>query len=426
MTPDKPKNLIFRLHEGFLYVLAGLCIAFVGQARAQILQGDWVDQSQAAIDQHRKTDVTVIVLDHEDRAVQNATVRLVQQRHDFVIGLALPIDRMPPEKSRTKPVYRCFNTIAMDRYTDWAELSEVSAAIQADRLTAWAEAIEPIQTHFGRVISADPARNHDRLSLLAPADLRDAVLARIDLAAIYDPKPDHYDLYTDLLNQDMIERKLGQGMLPRMFDRAGSRRTDASFGVRVRNAISLQKGRDLVNTIQKLEVRQVPFDHITVEQRFTGPIQPNALRRMLDEYIGPLPLPVALADIQVGGPTPVAAAIKLETLLRLVFAQPNITGITFAGLVDDELIEEHAALLEGSGEPTASGEVLDALFTKLWHSDESGTTDERGNVQARAFTGWYAVSAKLPDGTEIKSQAYIPKDDRPKLIVLQATSAEAK
>ncbi len=394
--------------------------------RAQILQGEWVDTSQAAIEKHRKTDVTVIVLDRQDRAVQGAKVRLVLERHDFVLGLTVPNGRMPPKKCRALPVYRCFNAIALDRYTDWSDNKEIGLQQQADRLSAWQTALEPRRTHFGRVISADPARNHDRLSLLGPTDLRDAVLARIDLASVFDPEPDDYDLYSDLLKQDMMERKLGQGMLPRMFSHAEAKRPKASLGLRVRDVISLQNGRALASTIQKLEVRQVPFDHITIEQKFRGPVQPNALRRMLDEYVSPLRVPVSLAALEVGGPTPVASAIKLETLLRLVFAQPRITGIYFAGLVDEDLIEENAGLLDDEGKPSAAGEVLDALFTKVWTSDKSGTTDERGNVQARVFAGWYAVTATLPDGTEVKSEAYIPASGRAKLVVLQATAAEDK
>ncbi|MFK7788760.1 MAG: hypothetical protein AB8C95_04595 [Phycisphaeraceae bacterium] len=415
------------INRGWLVsLLVIVCVVLANASESQILQGKWVDESQAAIEQHRKTDVTVIVLDRQDRAVQGAKVRLVQQRHDFALGLTLPSDRKPPKAMGTLQVYRCFNAIALDRYTDWQIASDTDAGIATARLNDWVAAIEPLHRHFGPVISADPAQNHDRLSLLAPADLRDAILARIDLVSLYDPKPDSYDLYADVLKQDMIERKLGQGMLPRMFDRAAARQPKASFGVRVRNAISLQAGRDLVSTIQKLEVRQVPFDHVTIEQQFRSPIQPNALRRMLDEYAAPLPVPVTLAGIEVSGPTPVAAAIKLETLLRLAFAQPNIDAIYFAGLIDEDLIENNAALIGDDGKPTASGEVLDALFTKLWHSDESGTSDERGNVESRVFMGWYHVIATLPDGTVVKSEAYIPKSERAKRIILQATAAEAK
>ena len=97
-----------------LFLALAISLLCSGSIYAQILQGDWVDQSQAAIEEHRKTDVTVIVLDQNDRAVQGATVRLVQQRHDFEVGLTLPVDRMPPKKAGDLPVYRSINAIALD------------------------------------------------------------------------------------------------------------------------------------------------------------------------------------------------------------------------------------------------------------------------------------------------------------------------
>ena len=84
-------------------------------ARAQVLHGEWVDESDKAIEQHRKTDVAVIVLDQNDRAIRGAKVRIEQQRHDFVLGLAIPADRKPPKGLAGLPVYRCFNAIALDR-----------------------------------------------------------------------------------------------------------------------------------------------------------------------------------------------------------------------------------------------------------------------------------------------------------------------
>ena len=405
-------------------LFALVCLALPQHSHAQILQGQWVDDSQAAIEQHRKTDVTVIVLDQNDRAVQGAKVQLVQQRHDFLLGLTLPDDRMPPKDADDLPLYRCFNAIALDRYTSRAVPGDTASL--GKRLAAWRSALDPIQTKYGRVISADPARNHDLLSLLESGDLRDAVLKRIDTATASEPSSNDYDLYADLMQQDMIERKLGQGMIHRMFNRAQASQPKASFGLRFRNAITLRRGRDLASAIQKLEVRQIPFDHITIEQTFTGSLQPNAFKRMLNEYIAPLPKPVTLASLEVGGATPVAAAINLETILRLSFAQQRIAGIIFAGLIDDELLEEHAGLIDSEGQPTASGDLIDQLFIKLWHSDESGQTDESGNVRTRVFTGWYTLTATLPDGTQVTSQAYIPKADRAKMIVLQATAAEAK
>jgi hypothetical protein len=402
------------------------CACCIACAQAQVLQGEWVEASEARIDEHRKTDVTVIVLDRADRAVQGATVRLRLTRHDFLIGLTLPSDRLPPEGLHKRPVYRCLNAIALDRLTDWATPSVRSDVSPGEVASAWEQAVDPIRIGFGRVVSADPARNTDKLSLLSARDLRDAVLARINLAAGFEPEPDTYDLYADLLYQDMIERKLGTGMLPRMFDHARARRPDARFGLRVRDVVSLQRTRDLSLAVQKLQVRQVGFDHVTIEQRFAGQVQPRPLERMLDQALGSLDVPASFALLEVGGPSDVAAGLNMETFLRIAFAQPGIEGVAFAGLTDDQLIEKHAALIDAHGEPTPAGLALDQLFIKHWRTDERATTDERGNAEARVFTGWYDLTATLPDGQTIVGRAYIPKSERTKLIVLQQTAAEEK
>ena len=401
------------------------CLIAAAPARAQILQGKWVDDTQAAIEQHRKTDVTVIVLDQNDKAVRGAKVELIQQRHDFVLGLTIPAKHAPPQNSDEIAFLLSFNAIALDRYTDWSLVSDGESQDDSKRLAAWQALLQPIRTHYGRVTSTDPARNPDRLALLGPADLRDAVLDRIDEATAHPAGPDDYDLFADLLQQNIVERKLGQGMLYRMLQGAEAGQPKANFGLRERDVLTHQRGRGLLEVLQKLQVRQVPLDHITIEQSFRGPLQPNALKRGFDKSIAPLPAPVTMV-IDVGGSTHIAAAINLETVLRIAFAEPNVAGIYFAGLSDGDFLEEHAGLVDRNGKPTASGEVLGNLFLKYWRSEASTQTDERGNAQARVFTGWYEITATLPDGTTITSPAYLPQSDRAKLIILQATAAEAK
>ena len=182
----------------------------------------------------------------------------------------------------------------------------------------------------------------------------------------------------------------------------------------------------MLTAVQKLEIRQVGYNAVTIEQRFRDQVNPHALERMLDDTVGKLKVPVKLAGLEVGGATPIAAGLNIETVLRCMFAQPNIKGIYFAGTTADDLIESNAALIDAEGMPTAAGEVLEGLFREHWWSSETLKTDERGNAESRLFTGWHRVTATLPNGKHITSDVYVPKSDRRRLIVLQATAAEAK
>ncbi|MGB0767041.1 MAG: hypothetical protein ACPGYV_04970, partial [Phycisphaeraceae bacterium] len=234
-----------------------LCAVVAQPASSQILQGRWVDEAERSIAKHRMTDVAVVVLDAEDRAVQGATVRLTQTRHDFPLGLVVPTDRTPPADAATRPVLRSFNAIGLDRAHDWATQTDRPDAKRDETLDAWREALSPIEVRFGRVVSADPARNADRLALLAPTELRDALLERIDHATAIEPAPNAYDLYADLLQRDAIQRRLGPGIVHRLFEHAGAKRPDAALALRMSDALSLRRNRELALAVQRFEVLQV-------------------------------------------------------------------------------------------------------------------------------------------------------------------------
>jgi len=394
-------------------------------AAGQVQQGPWVDDNEQEVDRARKTNVAVIVLDQKNRAIQGAQVQLEQQRHDFVIGLTLPVNQQVPQSPDQKPVYRIFNALSFERYTDWASMADGIDAKQEKLIKDWVDAVKPISTNYGRVVSDDPAHNLDQLSLYNPLQLRDAVLARIENACRFTPAPDTYDLYADIIGQDMIERKIGRGLVHRMFEMARAKSPHAKLNLRIYDAISLQRGRDLIDLMQRMEVLQIPFDGVTLEQRFGGQVQPIPLNRMLRDYVEKVPVPVTITGLEVGGPSEVAAGLNIETVIRLLFAQPNVAGIYFSGLTPAHTLEENGELLNRNGEPSAAGSTLDALFSNHWHSSVTGTTDERGNIQARVFTGWYKVDATLPSGATMTVDAYIPRSDRTKLIVLQTTAAES-
>lgn len=392
---------------------------------AQVLQGKWVEEANAAIDRHRKTDLTVIVLDQQDRAVMGAKVLVTQQRHDFQLGLAIPADRKPPKDIDALPVYRCFNALSFERITDWADEDTPGNTATAGRLIhAWRSSIDPVRTVFGSVMSSDPARNDDDLLLLEPPAMRDVLLARVAYATSFEPKPDAYDLYGDFASQNMIERRLGGGMVHRLFDAADAKRPDAELSLRLRDAVSLRRSREAIAAVRRLEARQLPFDGVTIEQRFSRTIQPLPFKRMLDDSVGRLPVASTFAALEIGGQDPIAAAINTETFLRLAFAQPKVAGLYFAGLQEDEFVEKNAALLTAEGKPTASGRVLDALFTKTWWTKEDRVTNESGNANLRVFTGWYEIVVTLPDGRTMTTDVYVPKDDRPRLVVMQQTLAD--
>ena len=88
---------------------------------AQMMQGPWVEESDQKIDALRKTDLRVIVLDRQGKAVVAAAVTIEQLRHDFTIGFVLG-EQGFAQGVGDKPVWRCFNAVSLQRLTAWPRL----------------------------------------------------------------------------------------------------------------------------------------------------------------------------------------------------------------------------------------------------------------------------------------------------------------
>jgi len=366
-----------------------------------------VDEAELAIDLHRKSALVVVVLDAQDRAVENASVRINQTRHAFPLGLTVPAEGDPPTSASELPLYRCFNALAMDRLTRWTTPDRHWSPTTRAGVQRWMEAMEAIEVSFGPVVASDPAGNFDGLSKLEPRVVGELLRQRVTAALDLDARIRKLDIYADTAGSVDLRQDLGFGVIHRLFEQAHAIDPEAGLSLRFVNGLDPIGSREISQRAQSYEVRQVPFTGITIEHQFSGQVQPMALRRTLSDRIAILPAPVTLAAFEVGGNSEIAASLSLESVLRLLFAEPNIEAIYLAGLTEAQTVEPHAALVNPDGSLTSSGQLIDDLFTKHWWSTVEGVSDVRGSVPARVFKGWYLVEAVLPDGTVLRTEAYI-------------------
>ncbi|XAM00330.1 hypothetical protein OT109_02860 [Phycisphaeraceae bacterium D3-23] len=392
-------------------------------ADAQILQGEWVERSQAAIDEHRKTGLIVVVLGADDRPIRNAQVHIEQTRHDFVLGVAVNEDNPPLGQADELPLWRCFNAFALDGLTDW-RIDPPMDEERLDRAAAlWHDWMQPIEASYGPVLSADAARTPERVVALDTGPMRDAIRERIDRALRIDDAVDRFDLYADAAGHALLEDRLGTGVLNTLFDTADAHRPDAAICLRVRDGLDTNRSAELRRRMRALNIRQVRFDGVTIDQSFPATVNAPSLERILNDRIATLDVPITIANLNVAGTSGIAAAMNLEIVLRLLFATPNIRGVYFAGLYADDTTEPAGALLDDAGELSGCAQLVEGLFRELWWTDLTELSDDIGNTRADVFTGWYRITATLPDGRVLETEAYLPKSDEPRYIVLQAGPA---
>ena len=398
-----------------------LCLSVVPTSHAQTLRGDWVKRTEAEIDQHRKTDVRVIVLDEEGNYVPGATVRIEQLRHAFRLGYAVGpggFDRFDPEG----PVLRCFNTVSLERWTAWPRLQPEPGRRDLGELQPLIDKAheQGMDVQWGGVVSADPARNPDWAAAL-PSEVLEAVLdAHVDsVVDRFGRDVRRFDLYTDAMSHDFVELRLGEQMIRRLYEQAQASAPGATLAVRYRDTLLGARLQDMVQHVTAMKREKfVPIERVAIEQRMNGTLMHSPLSRALS-WLDRLKLDADVVNLQVGGDSEAAAAINLETLLRTLFANPHIDGISFAGLTGEAFAEPNAALLLADGKPTPSGTIVDGCFRELWWTDHEATTDELGNVEARVFPGEHRITASLPGGRDVSIRLWIEKSPESRVVLVQ-------
>jgi len=394
---------------------------FSALASAQTLAGPWVEQAQAAIEEHRQTPIRVLVLDAEGEPAAGAAVHLRQLKHDFPLGFVVPSDGWPERYRAGDQVWRIFNTASLERHTRWADLEDDGGAFDAAQVAEVARPAEAVglELWWGPVISADPGRNPGRLFRLERQELGRALAGQVDrIVGVHGRRAAAFDLYANTLDHDLIESHFGEAKLRRLFDRADAIAPDASLRLRMTDVLGRRRSLDAVRQVAAHNEALIAFDALALEQHYTGRIEHSAVRLGLTRLEG-LGVPIVFASLEVTGEQPLETAVSLETVVRVLYASPRVAGICFAGVTPKDAAAPGAALFDERGEPTAAGSVLDSLFTRVWRTDERVEADELGNVYHRVFPGRYRVTATLADGTKSTSVAHVPKADEARLLVLQ-------
>ncbi len=422
---------------------AWLCVA-AGAARGQILQGEWVAATEAAIREHRTVPVRIIVMDAsgEPRPLQPVSIRM--QRHAFPFGAELTLEELaaappPPLPEATdadangqtvielgpdrfaQPVWRALSAVSLEHAGRWPAVEAqrgVRDMAALDALIA-AAAGRGLTLRFGELVSADPAGLPAWASPLRGQTLLNLVDTHVeDILHRYGRRVGEFDLLSSMLTFDVIGDRLGAAGLRRLCERARAMQPTARFGIRFEDSLGGDRLRSMMRRVDELGQLFVPFDYIALDARLDGTVIAPQFARTLD-WIAELNKPVVITGLHVSGRTATAAAVNLETVLRTMFAHRAIQGIYFPGLGPQSFEHPEAALLDAAGQPTPNGQVFDGLVRRLWWDDLQLRTDELGSLEVRLFAGTHELTARLGDGQEARALVALRPGEEDRVIALQ-------
>ena len=429
-------------------------IATTAQAEtAEVFRKLWNDPTVAGrikrdIEEYRKGNATIEVVDQDGKPLANAAVEVRQQRHEFLFGCNLfVLDQLAtPELNRKYEAAftNLFNFATLPFY--WRQLepqqgkpryTEDSPRIlrrpPPDRLVKWCKAngITPkghALMYVNNKFMPDWTARND-----AEAFLRQGAKHMAEIAQRYQSDIPIWDA----VNEEMPRSKhlsawhaVPDDYLAWCFQEAGrlfpkNTKLLINDGTPyVHNTTS-----DYEAMIKGLQQRGVPVGGIGIQFHTGGGgigggamrgamlggklFPPGKLCAVYDQ-LGRLGLPLYITEITISGAGndgPALQAAVVENLYRRWFSTPRMAGVTWWNLGDgtaykDETRNENKSLgglLDEEMNPKPAYQVLDKLINHEWKTSLTLKTDAGGKASFRGFHGTYryvaGVGGKKVEGT---------------------------
>ena len=382
-----------------------------------ITENNWRAQADARIEQYRKRDVKLSVVNTSGKAQPNVDVKIEQVSHHFAFGSTLNA---------------AFDNEADTRYADffkehfeWGtiEWGAQWKAIQwsendnnydlPDKSVAFAKE-NGINLRGHALCWPDYRFRPEWLNGLEGGQLRIELEKRIrDVTTRYKSELVHWDVCNESLNYSFFRDALGGVSIePWMFQQARVHEPDVKlclneFGI-VTSQLKAQRYRDKIIYHQE---NDADVGGIGVQSHFLESfVSPKSIEISLDELkkLGP---EIWFTEFDVSNIDPDQRAIALETFYRYVFSVPEVKGIImwgfWAGPPDENGNYVHwrgpnAALVEENWELNAAGEKYFELVDEKWTTTiTSGlNSNSVGEANFRGFHGDYLVTMTDPSGVK--------------------------
>ena len=363
---------------------------------------DWRPAALARIEQLRKGDLTIRVLDADGKPVPNCTVRVEQQRHHFRFGTALPaarlLDQTNPDNLRfQQEVERLYNVVTFENDLKWP-------AAGPDRLAQVDQAIEWLQER------GIEARGHCLLwgsyQHLAPGarELRgDALLqACRDHVREYTThtrgKLYLWDVVNEAGSNTEVWDETGWEHFADSFRWAREADPDVKLCYNDYGIVNLNPGyrAQVKKRIEYLLDHDAPFDTLGIQGHMFLPLTPmHTVLEILDEWSA-FGKDLEITEFDVGVADDEVHAQYVRDFMTAIFSHPKITAFIMWGFWEGShwRARDGGAMFTRDWTPRPAQEAWEDLVLNEWWTKAEAKTGGDGAAQLRAFYGTHQVTVE--------------------------------
>lgn len=368
---------------------------------------DWREPALARIEEIRKGDVKITVVDADGNPVPDASVKIEQQRHAFRFGTAAPagrfVDTENPDNVRfQQEVARLYNVVTFENDLKFAGAGPGRLDL-VDRATAWL---------LDQGISV---RGHCLLwgsyKHLAPPyrELRGDELLEIceqhvrDYAKHMAGKLYLWDVVNEAGSNTELWEEIGWDKFADSFRWAREADPNGLLAYNDYGILALNSGyrKTVAERIQLLLDEDVPLDVLGLQAHMSTPLTPmHSMLEVLDEW-AKYGKRLEITEFDLGCQDDETHAEYLRDFMTAAFSHPSLDAFIMWGFWEGSHwrsnVGGHMFRMDWSKRPAQ--DVYESLVLDEWWTDEEFTTGADGEVATRAFLGKHKVTVTVGERT---------------------------
>lgn len=383
------------------------------------LNAAWRATAASQIDQFRKADLQINVVDMNGVAIPNATVSVEMQQHEFGFGTAVAAPRMVSNASENV-IYRqklaeLFNQATIENNLkappwqgDWGNNFTQQKALAT---LNWLDA-QGIEARGHAMVWPGYSNMPNSVKTLLDADpmtpavqqaIRDAIEAHIDeVGAAASGLVRDWDVVNEpRTNHDVMDAlPEGDQAMITWFQQAAMVDPNAKlflneFGILSSgNVTDSGNQQELIGHLNNLVAGGAPIDGVGLQAHFTdtqlsGPV---ALWSIIDQ-IAATGVEVQITEFDHTTSDSQLQADYMRDFLTAVFAHGDVTDFSTWGFWENSHWRPEAAFFDSNWNLKPNGQAFVDLVFGEWWTDESLMVDGVGTGTVRGFKGDYEVEA---------------------------------
>jgi GH35 family endo-1,4-beta-xylanase len=375
---------------------------YVDDVNVTELGDQWKQDANARIEQFRKRDAHITVLNQSGNPIKDVNVQIKQIKHKFAFGSCIN-SRVLSDVNYANFFKNHYEWAVMENESKWYYDEPTQGNVNyttADNIYNWCTANGiTVRGHciYWEVESVvqDWIKNLPYAPLPATSELRTAVENRMDSAVNhFKGKFVHWDVDNEMLHGSFYKDRLGEAIHYWMFQAAHAIDPNCKLFVNDYSVVAGGETEAYKTQIQNLLDNNAPVQGIGAQCHFGNSIDPYTTYARIDS-LAQKGLPIWCTEFDFEQPDVNVRADGLETLYRVAFSHPAVEGILCWGFWEKSFWKDNCFIVDANWVLNEAGRRYESLINE-WTTKDANITNSTGDVNFRGFHGAYEITLTVP------------------------------